>query len=59
MRVYAAEAETVDLAGVLAAGESATAAYAFAVPADARDEVTLVVDFDGDHTSAIFRGGLD
>lgn len=59
VRVYAAEADTIDLAGVLAAGETATAAYAFAIPADARDEVTLVVDFDGDHTSAVFRGGLD
>lgn len=59
VRVYAAEAEATDFAGVLAAGRSATAAYAFAIPADARDEVTLVVDFDGDHTSAVFRGGLD
>lgn len=59
VRVYAAEAETSDFAGSVAAGKSATATYAFAVPADSRDEVTLVVDFDGDHTSAVFRGGLD
>lgn len=58
VRVYAAEAEAVDFAGTLAAGETASAAYAFAIPADARDEVTLVVDFDGDHSSAVFRGSL-
>lgn len=59
VRVYAAEAEAVDFAGTLEAGETASAAYAFAIPAGARDEVTLVVDFDGDHTSAVFRGELD
>lgn len=59
VRVYAAEAEATDFAGTLAAGQSATAAYAFAVPGNARDAVTVVVDFDGDHTSAVFRGGLD
>ncbi|MFJ4224007.1 hypothetical protein [Microbacterium sp. NPDC089695] len=59
VRVYAAEAEAVDFAGVLAAGKSATASYAFALPSDARDDVALVVDFDGDHSSAVFRGGLD
>lgn len=58
VRVYAAEAKTIDFAGTLAAGKSATATYAFAIPSDARDEITLVVDFDGDHTSAVFRGGL-
>lgn len=59
VRVYAAEAEVTDFAGTVAAGKSATATYAFALPVDARDEVTVVVDFDGDHTSAVFRGGLD
>ena len=59
VRVYAAEADTVDFAGALAPGDTATASYAFAIPADARDEVTVVVDFDGEHTSAVFRGGLD
>lgn len=58
VRVYAAEANAIDFAGTLAAGETASAAYAFAIPADARDEVTLVVDFDGDHSSAVFRGPL-
>ena len=59
VRVYAAEAEVTDFASTVAAGKSATATYAFALPVDARDEVTVVVDFDGDHTSAVFRGGLD
>lgn len=59
VRVYAAEAETTDFSGALAAGGSATASYAYALPADARDAVTVVVDFDGHHSSAVFRGGLD
>lgn len=59
VRVYAAEAEVTDFSGVLAAGDSATATYAYALPAAARDAVTVVVDFDGDHSSAVFRGGLD
>lgn len=59
VRVYAAEAKATDFAGTVAAGKSATATYAFAIPEDARDEVTVVVDFDGDHTSAVFHGGLD
>lgn len=59
VRVYAAEAEVTDFSGMLAAGDSATATYAYALPADARDTVTVVVDFDGHHSSAVFRGGLD
>jgi hypothetical protein len=59
VRVYAAEADVTDFAGIVAPGESATATYAFAIPEKARDEVTVVVDFDGDHTSAVFRRGLD
>jgi hypothetical protein len=57
-KVYAADAETVDFAGSLKPGKTAKAYYAFAVPADARSEITLVVDFDAVHTSAVFRGGL-
>lgn len=57
-KVYAADAETVDFAGALKPGKTAKAYYAFAVPADARSEITLVVDFDAVHTSAVFRGGL-
>ena len=58
-RVYAAEAEVSDFGGTVAAGKTATAAYAFALPEEDTGEVTLVVDFDGEHTSAVFRGGLD
>lgn len=57
-KVYAAEADVIDFSGILAPGKTATAVYAFAVPASARDSVTLVVDFDDIHTSAVFRGEL-
>lgn len=57
-KVYAPDAEAVDFSGTLKPGKKAKASYAFAVPADARSEITLVVDFDAIHTSAIFRGGL-
>ncbi len=56
--VYVEEAKVSDFAGDLAAGKTAKARYAFAVPASSRSKVTVVVDFDGVHTSAIFRGGL-
>lgn len=56
--VYAAEAKVSDFSGTVAPGASATATYAFAIPADARGQITLVIDFDGTHTSAVFRGGL-
>ncbi|MFT4258386.1 hypothetical protein [Microbacterium sp.] len=56
--VYAVEANVSDFSGTVAAGASTTAAYAFALPASSRDQVTLVIDFDGAHTSAVFRGGL-
>jgi hypothetical protein len=57
--VYTDEAEVSDFAGVLRAGRTVTARYAFAVPASSRSKVTVVVDFDGVHTSAVFRGKLD
>lgn len=57
-RVYAAEAGVTDFAGTVAPGDTVTAVYAFAVPADARSNITLVVDFDAQHSSAVFRGGL-
>ena len=57
--VYADEADVQDFAGTLAAGKTATAVYAFAIPEDSHSQITLVVDFDADHTSAVFRGGLD
>jgi len=55
-RVYANDARAVDFGGRLAPGKSATARYAFAVPAKQLGDVRLVVDFDGLHTSAQFDG---
>ena len=55
-RVYAADTRAVDFGGQLAPGDSATARYAFAVPAKQLGDVRLVVDFDGTHTSAEFVG---
>lgn len=57
-KVYAAEANVTDFSGIVAPGKTAKGVYAFAVPADARDDVVLVVDFDAAHTSAVFRGEL-
>ena len=56
--VYTDEAEVSDFAGALKAGKTASARYAFAVPKSSRSKVTVVVDFDGAHTSAVFRGKL-
>lgn len=55
-RVYAADTGAVDFGGQLAPGASATARYAFAIPAEQLGDVRLVVDFDGAHTSAEFDG---
>jgi hypothetical protein len=57
--VYSNEAEVADFAGRLTAGKTVEARYAFAVPKTSRSKVTVVVDFDGVHTSAVFRGELD
>ena len=56
--VYTAEAKVSDFAGTLKAGATVSARYAFAVPRSSRSKVTVVVDFDGAHTSAVFRGAL-
>jgi hypothetical protein len=56
--VYTHEAEVSDFAGVLKSGKKASARYALAVPESSRSKVTVVVDFDGVHTSAVFRGKL-
>lgn len=56
--VYIEEANVSDFAGDLKAGATVKARYAFAVPANSRSKVTVVVDFDGAHSSAVFRGGL-
>lgn len=56
--VYVEEIKVSDFAGEVKAGATARATYAFAVPKSSRSRVTVVVDFDGVHTSAVFRGGL-
>jgi hypothetical protein len=56
--VYAEDAKVQDFAGTLKPGRIAKASYAFAVPVSSRSDVTVVVDFDGAHTSAVFRGKL-
>lgn len=56
--VYAAEAKVQDFSGSLKPGSATKARYAFAVPRSSRSKVTVVVDFDGVHTSAVFRGKL-
>jgi hypothetical protein len=56
--VYTTEADVSDFAGTLKPGKKASARYAFAVPKSSRSKVTVVVDFDGAHTSAVFRGKL-
>jgi hypothetical protein len=57
--VYVAKAKVQDFSGSLKPGKTAKARYAFAVPKKSRDKVTVVVDFDGVHTSAVFRGELN
>lgn len=56
--VYTDEAKVQDFSGTLAKGKTVQAKYAFAVPKSSRSKVTVVVDFDGVHTSAVFRGKL-
>ena len=56
--VYTEEAKVQDFSGTLGEGKTAKATYAFAVPKKSRSKVTVVVDFDGVHTSAVFRGKL-
>ncbi|WP_377644498.1 DUF4352 domain-containing protein [Oryzobacter terrae] len=55
-RVYADDVDAKDFGGTLAAGKTAGARYAFAVPKASLNRTRLVVDFDGVHTSAEFRG---
>ncbi|MGC3953807.1 MAG: DUF4352 domain-containing protein [Propionicimonas sp.] len=56
--VYAEEAKVADFTGELKPGKTVKASYAFAVPKASRSKVTVVVDFDGVHASAVFRGEL-
>ena len=56
--VYTESAKTFDFSGTVAAGKSATAYYAFAVPTTDLGRVTMVVDLDGLHTSATYTGAV-
>lgn len=56
--VYVEEAQVADFSGTIQPGKTTTARYAFAVAKQSRSQVTVVVDFDGVHTSAVFRGEL-
>lgn len=56
--VYVEDAEVADFSGQVQPGKTSQARYAFAVALESRSQVTVVVDFDGVHTSAVFRGEL-
>ena len=56
--VYTESAGTADFFGTVKPGASTTARYAFAVPAKELGRVTMVVDFDGVHTSATYSGAV-
>ena len=57
--VYTASAETADFGTGLKPGEKASATYGFAIPKSDLGEVTLVVDFDGVHASAVYSGSVE
>ncbi|MGY1615553.1 hypothetical protein ACI797_02285 [Geodermatophilus sp. SYSU D00691] len=50
--------ESADFGGTLAPGETATAVYSFAIPADQLGDVTLSVDVDGYRFPAVFSGAV-
>jgi hypothetical protein len=50
--------ETADFGGDLEPGDSATAVYSFAVPADQTGDVVLSVDVDGTRFPAVFTGAV-
>jgi hypothetical protein len=56
--VYTESAKTYDFSGTVKPGASATAFYAFAVPDAGLKKLTMVVDFDGAHTSATYTGAV-
>lgn len=47
-----------DLAGVVPSGGRAQGTYSFAVPEQARGDVTLSMDVDGRHLPAVWRGAV-
>jgi hypothetical protein len=52
------DAETVDFAGTLEPGGTATAIYSFSIPADQVGDVGLSVDVDGYRFPAVFSGAV-
>ena len=56
--VYTTESGARDFAGTVGPATITTAVYAVAAPADHSTPLTIVVDFDAVHTSAVFRGAL-
>lgn len=56
--VYVEDAKVADFSGRVQPGKTTKARYAFAVAQEARSQVTVVVDFDGVHTSAVLQGEL-
>jgi hypothetical protein len=56
--VYTEGSGATDFSGTVRPGARTTASYAFAVPVKSLSDVTMVVDFDGVHTSATYRGAV-
>lgn len=56
--VYPGNVSVQDFTGSVAAGATASARYAFAVPAADLGLVSMTVDFDASHASAIFTGSV-
>lgn len=54
--VYTASSDSNDLTGTAAPGATVYASYGFAVPVVELGNVTMIVDFDGFHTSATYTG---
>jgi hypothetical protein len=50
--------KSADFGGTLAPGDTATAVYSFAIPADQLGNVTLSVDVDGFRFPAVFSGAV-
>jgi hypothetical protein len=56
--VYTEGTGARDFSGTVAPGASTDAVYAFAVPTSELKDVTMVVDFDGPHVSAVYHGAV-
>ncbi|HOF18619.1 MAG TPA: hypothetical protein PK082_06895, partial [Phycisphaerae bacterium] len=54
--VYPVAESPSDFSGVLAPGKEARAVYVVAISPKPGEAVTITVDFDGAHTSAVFTG---